>query len=169
MGSFSEKITVNNKIFTLRTAIPSEIDTLAKIIEEVFTELGWVFVIDDELPDYVKYNDHYSDPEENGLFAMECDGTIIGSIALKHDGIEPYLSRVYLKKEYRGYGLGQWMTVCMMDLARKRGHQQMHLWTDTRFEVAHNLYHKVGFVMTREIRSLHDINNSFEWKMSARL
>lgn len=167
MDAYSKEIQINDKTFVLRQATPSDIDTLAQIINDVFIELGWIFEIADELPDYVQYTDHYSNPEKNGLYALECDGYIIGSIALKHDGKEPYLSRVYLKKEFRGYGLGKWMTVLMMNLAKERGQKQIHLWTDTRFEVAHNLYHKVGFVMNRELRSLHDVNNSFEWKMSA--
>lgn len=169
MDAYTKKIQINDKTFVLRQAGPSDIVILAQIIHDVFNELGWVFEIVDELPDYVQYSAHYSDSEKNGLYALESEGIIIGSIALKYDGKEPYLSRVYLKKEFRGYGLGKWMTVLMMQLAKDRGHVQIHLWTDTRFEVAHSLYHNVGFVMTGDLRSLHDVNNSFEWKMSARL
>jgi GNAT superfamily N-acetyltransferase len=96
-------------------------------------------------------------------------GDIVGCIALKFNAEGPYLSRVYLRREVRGLGLGRWMSAQMLHIARKQGFLRIHLWTDTRFEDAHRMYQKLGFTFTGDIRSLHDINNTFEWKMEASL
>lgn len=94
---------------------------------------------------------------------------IVGCIALKFNAEGPYLSRVYLRVGVRGLGLGRWMSEQMLHIARRQGFGSIHLWTDTRFEDAHRMYRKLGFDFTGDIRSLHDINQTFEWKMVVRL
>jgi GNAT superfamily N-acetyltransferase len=94
---------------------------------------------------------------------------IVGCIALKFNAEGPYLSRVYLRAGVRGLGLGRWMSDQMLHIARRQGFGSIHLWTDTRFEDAHRMYRKLGFDFSGDIRSLHDINKTFEWKMVAPL
>jgi putative acetyltransferase len=143
---------------------------ISEIISSVFDEYGWKFVEIDELPDFVFFEKHYANPENAVLFSIidESD-QVVGSIALKNDGRGPYLSRVYLRAAYRGLGLGKWMTNYMMEMAKSRGFNSIYLWTDTRFLGAHRMYERLGFRMTGELRSLHDVNRSFEFKMEAGL
>ena len=170
MAQFQFK--VSDQIFTMEPTIESEIPQLSKIIESVFIEYNWIYVESDEVPDFLNFNQSYADPERGMIYTVKSitgKPEIIGCIALKFNNEGPYLSRVYLKEAFRGYGLGKWMSVEMMNLARERGFNHIHLWTDTRFIGAHHMYRKVGFSMSGLLRSLHDINNSFEFKMEAPL
>jgi putative acetyltransferase len=161
-----------NQTFWMEPTIESEIPHLSNIIESVFIEYNWSYVESDEVPDFINFNQAYADPERAMIFSVKSvtnNQEIIGCIALKFNNEGPYLSRVYLKQDFRGFGLGKWMSVEMMNLARERGFKHIHLWTDTRFIAAHHMYLRVGFSMSGLLRSLHDINNSFEFKMEAPL
>lgn len=164
--------------FKLRLANQDDIPALIRVIEEVFIEYGWIFVAKDELPDFLDFENYFKSntmqPGIPRLFTVErsTDGgkpRICGCIALKYNYEGAYLSRVYLQENVRGRGAGQWIVEEVMGISRLEGGAEMHLWTDTRFEAAHRLYEKLGFTKTNEIRSLHDINNSFEWKMVTKL
>ncbi|MCH8495170.1 MAG: GNAT family N-acetyltransferase [Balneolales bacterium] len=164
--------------FELRLASQDDIPALTRIIEDVFIEYGWIFVAKDELPDFLDFDVYFESntmqPGKPRLFKVErtTDGgksRICGCIALKFNIEGAYLSRVYLQENVRGKGVGQWIVEEVMGISRVEGGTEMHLWTDTRFEAAHRLYEKLGFAKTNEIRSLHDINNSFEWKMVTKL
>lgn len=164
------KTHIKGQSFILRPAEKSDISVMSDIISTVFDEYGWTFVEIDELPDFVFYEKHYSDPERAFLYALTDEsGQVVGSIAIKNGGRGPYLSRVYLKAEYRGLGLGKWMTSCVLEMAKSSGFNSIHLWTDTRFLDAHRMYERLGFRMTGDLRSLHDVNRSFEFKMETEL
>ncbi len=170
LGMNTMKTQINGQTFILRPAKEADIRLMSDIINTVFDEYGWTFVETDELPDFVFYESHYSNPERALLFALTDEkDNVIGSIAVKSGGRGPYLSRVYLMAEYRGFGLGKWMTSQVMELVKKRGFDSIHLWTDTRFVDAHRMYERLGFRMTGEIRSLHDVNRSFEFRMESEL
>jgi RimJ/RimL family protein N-acetyltransferase len=158
------------KDFEMRPARSSDIAALTEIIRGVFVEYEWIFVTAYELPDFVNFDSFYGTNESDRnprLFAIEArsTGRLVGCIALKYNEEGPYLSRVYLNKSDRGKGLGKWMVEQVMDIAQNEGFESIHLWTDTRFEAAHHLYRKLGFKGGNALRSLHDVNNSFEWKM----
>lgn len=154
----------------MRPAQASDLSALTEIIRSVFVEYEWIFVASDELPDFVDFETFYGTNEGDRnprLFAIEAKSTgrIVGCIALKYNSEGPYLSRVYLHKSARGKGLGKWMVEVVMDVAKNEEYESIHLWTDTRFEAAHHLYRKLGFKGGNALRSLHDVNHSFEWKM----
>jgi putative acetyltransferase len=158
--------TIQGHSYTLISARCSDVPFMSAIIRDVFDEYGWVFVELDELPDFVQYNEYYSDPQRARLYALtDSQGTILGSIALKVNAYGAYLSRVYLSQSHRGLGLGKWMTAQVMQIAINDGFKSLHLWTDTRFLDAHRMYERLGFQMSGELRSLHDVNHSFEYKM----
>jgi RimJ/RimL family protein N-acetyltransferase len=158
-----------NHSYRFRKFVPNDIPSLSKIIENVFIEYSWVYIEKDEVPDFVNFAEYYANGKKARLYTVELEGTsnpvIVGCIALKFNNEGPYLSRVYLTKAYRGLGLGKWMTNMVIDIARKEGHQTVHLWTDTRFLDAHAMYRRIGFERTTDLRSLHDVNTSFEFKM----
>ncbi len=154
--------------FTMRPSQIGDIPRLTSIICGVFDEYGWIFVAQDELPDFVDFATYYSNPNQARLFTIEerSDGkmSIVGCIGLKVNAEGAYLSRVYLDKSVRGKGLGKYMVLQTLKLAREDGFTSVHLWTDTRFTDAHGLYERIGFTHTGDLRSLHDTNKSFEWK-----
>jgi len=151
-------------------ARPDEIPALGNIVERVFHEYGWVFRLEDELPDFVNFHGYYGlNAMKAGrprLFTIRLDGErICGVIALKYNHEGACLSRVYLDEDVRGKGVGRWMIQHVLDLAESEGVDQVHLWTDTQFLGAHRLYKRLGFEMTSLLKPLHDQNRCFEWKM----
>lgn len=157
------------KSLVMRPAVVSDVPVLISVIETVFEEYGWIFVASDEVPDFIGFESFYSDPLKGKLFSVydtsDPEPEPVGCIALKYNSEGPYLSRVYLSQKYRGLGAGKWMTSAVLEIARSEGYPNIHLWTDTRFTDAHQLYNRLGFKKTQDMRSLHDVNTSFEWKM----
>ncbi len=142
-------------------ATKEDIPEMTAIIGDVFEEYGWIFDADEELPDFVAFETWYVGTEHR-LFCVWDGDRRIGSIAMKVGPEGPYLSRVYLKEEARGKGIGRMMTEFAFEEARKRGFTRIHLWTDTRLLTAHKMYEATGFTRMPLIRPLHEINISFE-------
>jgi putative acetyltransferase len=140
-----------------------DIPELTSIIGGVFVEYGWIFDAQDEVPDFVAFDTYYVGTEHR-LFTVWIGEERVGCIAVKVGPEGPYLSRVYLKKEARGKGIGRMMTEFAFDEARRRGFTHIHLWTDTRLLTAHKMYEATGFTRTPVIRALHEINFSFEYR-----
>lgn len=139
----------------------ADIPELIEIIGRVFEEYDWIFDANDELPDLVDF-DHYYVGTEHRLFTVWIGEQRVGCIAVKVGPEGPYLSRVYLKKDARGQGIGRMMTEFAFKDVRKRGFTHIHLWTDTRLLTAHKMYEATGFTRMPVIRALHEINISFE-------
>lgn len=142
-------------------ATKDDIPELTAIIGAVFEEYGWIFDAAEELPDFLNYERYYVGTEHR-LFTVWVDERRAGCIAVKVGPEGPYLSRVYLKKEVRGRGIGRMMTEFAFEEARSRGFTHIHLWTDTRLLTAHKMYEATGFTRMPVIRALHEINISFE-------
>ena len=160
--------------FTMDYAKAGDVADLTAIVARVFDEYGWVFSAEEELLDFIRFEEYYGStpggPGRPRLFSIRMDsGRICGVIALKFNEEGACLSRVYIDDDLRGQGVGTWMITRVLDLAASEGIDHIHLWTDTQFTGAHRLYERLGFTMTRIIRSLHDRNHCFEWKMEMAL
>jgi putative acetyltransferase len=162
---------VHYRDFVMDLARADQIPQLTAIVARVFEEYGWEFSASLELPDFEDFRAYYGDNRQEAgkprVFAIQsATGRICGVIALKFNEEGACLSRVYIDNDLRGRGIGTWMIQQVLDLAKSEGITSIHLWTDTQFTGAHRLYERMGFSMTRVIRSLHDINHCFEWKMT---
>ena len=51
-----------------------------------------------------------------------------------------------------------------MDAPAPRTIGELILWSDTRFDLAHRLYHRMGFRQTDERTLPNDINNTREYR-----
>ncbi len=149
-------------------ATKEDIPELIGIIGAVFGEYGWIFQPDEELPDFAEFEKWYVGTEHR-LFTVWDEGQRVGCIAVKVGAEGPYLSRVYLKKEMRGKGIGRMMTEFAFEEARRRGFTRIHLWTDTRLLTAHKMYEATGFTRMPVIRALHEVNFSFEYRYDRNL
>lgn len=123
------------------------------------------------------------DREERGLLApsqsydrfwvVAWRERILGTIALgEHDvddepGVE--LKKLYLHPWLRGCGFGRRLCTLVEDHARSTGRDLIELWTDTRFETAHAVYSHLGYRRTGEIRPLHDLSGTEEYRFLKRL
>ncbi|MEX0778500.1 MAG: GNAT family N-acetyltransferase [Balneolales bacterium] len=145
----------------IREAKKEDIPKLITIISDVFKEYSLIFDEQVELPDFVNFEEHYGNYEHT-LFVMEHNNKYAGcgALTLGENGGE--VKRVYVQKSFRGQGLGKKLVQHLINVANQQEAPHLHLWTDTRFTIAHHLYLSLGFTRTESQRPLNDINESFE-------
>ena len=123
------------------------------------------------------------DREERGLLApsrsydrfwvVTWQDRVLGTIALgEHEvdgepGVE--LKKLYVHPWLRGRGMGRRLCLLVEDHARSTRRGLIELWTDTRFETAHAMYAHLGYRRTGEIRPLHDLSRTEEYRFLKRL
>jgi putative acetyltransferase len=105
--------------------------------------------------------------EEQGgrLWVAELDGRVVASVALR-PGAEPgviALKSLYVARAARRRGLGARLAALVEDEALARGATVVELWTDTRFENAHRLYERLGYIRGPHTRELPDLSRSVEY------
>lgn len=94
--------------------------------------------------------------EEDGIWLLEDDGKIIGSIAIMgRSGQVAQLRYFLLLPEYRGRGLGNRLMRLAMDFCKTAGYKSVYLWTAEELHTAAHLYQKFGFKRTKEVHSNH--------------
>ncbi len=89
---------------------------------------------------------------------------MIGCIGLSprpNRGIE--LHKLYVRKDVRRQGVGTRLCELVESNAKERGASHLELWTDTRFETAHRVYEKRGYVRGPSTRELHDKSATVEY------
>lgn len=104
----------------------------------------------------------YFVPPQGAFWVLEADGRIVATVAVKLHDDNGEVKCLYVHPDLRGQGWGQRLTRHVMDYAREHGKPTMILWTDTRFETAHRMYEKMGYVRTG-FRDLADNNNTKEY------
>lgn len=72
------------------------------------------------------------------------------------------LKSLYVAASARRRRLAQTLTAVIEQAARTAGRNRMHLWSDTRFTDAHQLYRQLGYHQLPELRELHDKSNTVE-------
>lgn len=114
--------------------------------------------------------------EERGLLAPAssfeafwvleaADGAVVGCVAAatRVPGLRAELKKCYLRKDFRGRGLGRMLCAAVEEWARGRGLAEVELWSDTRFVAGHRAYQGLGWRRTGAVRELHDLSRSTEW------
>ncbi|MFT4192392.1 MAG: GNAT family N-acetyltransferase [Comamonas sp.] len=91
----------------------------------------------------------YADPL-GALLLARVDGDIAGCCALRpllgsDYGNACEIKRLYVRKPYRGFGLGRQLTEAILDAARHRGYACVLLDTLDAMEAARALYQDLGF------------------------
>jgi putative acetyltransferase len=104
------------------------------------------------------------------FWVVEEDGRIVacaGWSPYADGGVE--LKRLYVAKPVRRQGLGERLVGLVEYAARTHSADVVELWSDTRFEDAHRLYERLGYVRQPETRELHDASNSVEYHFRKQL
>ena len=76
------------------------------------------------------------------------------------------LSNYIVSISTRTYAGRDWVDACSRRVwigLASRGRGRVELWSDTRFEDAHRLYERLGYVKT-DTRELDDVNDTVEFK-----
>src|SRR5262245_48168765 len=140
-------------------AVAGDVPSVVHLIGRVFAEYGFVFDPPTELPDLFAFERHYTAPR-GAFFVVRDGGAIVGSVGVERlDEGRAELHRLYLDVGLRGRGTGRALAEAVIDWCRAQSIGHLVLWSDTRFDRAHVLYERMGFVKTGE-RTLPDDPNA---------
>lgn len=125
---------------------------------------GCVLDVHGEAPDLLAIATAYA--AKGGRFwVVEENGRLIASV-----GFSPapapgtvLLQKLYVARSARRKGLGSRLVDLVETDSIERGATAIELWSDTRFEPAHRLYERLGYVRNGATRELHDLSNSVEY------
>jgi GNAT superfamily N-acetyltransferase len=96
-------------------------------------------------------------------WVAEQDGEIVGSVAVATGKADAELMKLYVAPRARRGGLGAQLVRLAEAEAHARQSRRIVLWTDTRFEEAHRLYDRMGYVREPGTRMLHDASDTVEY------
>ena len=153
--------------FEFRPFEASDTGGLIEMIGECYQDYGETLeleTLDADLPQILAA---YGPP--HAFQVLVAEARVIGSVALKRSSGPVELKRLFLKREFRGRGLGKKMTLWAFDWARHCGETRMHFWSDVLFEEAHALYRHLGADDTGTRRHLGGVNDCYEYYFTMKL
>jgi ribosomal protein S18 acetylase RimI-like enzyme len=130
---------------TIREAEPEDLAGVRALIEEYVRALGVDLgfqEIDAELGDLATA---YAPPEGRILVAV-AGAELAGCVALRP--LAPgtcEMKRLYVRRAFRGTGLGRRLAVAVIDTARELGYERMRIDTLPQMQRARELYTALGF------------------------
>jgi GNAT superfamily N-acetyltransferase len=149
---------------TISSATAADVPGIVALIGRVYREYGFVYDPRVEVPDLLDFDTHYA-PPQGACFVVRDGETIVGSVGVERlDERRAELHRLYLDAELRGRGTGRALAEAVLAWCRARGIGHLILWSDTRFDLAHRLYTRMGFTRTGERILPGDINNTREYR-----
>lgn len=145
-------------------ASAEDVPGIVALVARVYAEYGFVCGPRGEFPDLFDFEAHYAPPR--GAFWVARDGSgIVGSVGVDLvDARTAELHRLYLDAALRGRGTGRALTETVFAWCRSRDIEHMILWSDTRFDLAHRLYTRMGFTRTGERVLPEDVNDTREYR-----
>ena len=160
--------------FRIRAVRDEDSAAILAVLEAVFAEYPNCFLELSEVPELVQPATSFA-AMDGAFWAADDDEGLAGFIALapSHDDRdEPgtiELKKLYTARRARGVGLGRTLIELVEAEAARRGARRIHLWSDTRFETAHRVYERLGYVRLPETRELHDVSDTVEFHYEKRL
>jgi len=124
----------------------------------------------DDLPDLLTPGSAFA--ARGGAFWVVEDGRGRVAACVALDFPEPRtaeLHRLYVRPDARGAGLGAGLVRLVEERARSEGATRVVFWSDTRFERAHRLYERLGYVRLPGTRELGDVSGSVEYRFEKSL
>ncbi|WP_298209094.1 GNAT family N-acetyltransferase [Acidovorax sp.] len=135
---------------TLRIAnSPAEMDAVRDIFREYASTLSVDLCFQDFENELAELPGDYAEPR-GALLLAEVEGSIAGCCALRPLDTADYpnaseMKRLYVRKAFRGFGLGRELAEAMLDRARQAGYACVLLDTLDEMESARALYTDLGF------------------------
>jgi len=147
----------------VRPAAEADAAGVITLIGRVFAEYGFVYDPAVEVQDLLRFSAHYA-PPRGAFFVVRHGGLIVGSVGVERvDAGTAELHRLYLDTELRGRRIGRALVEAVLDWCRESSISRLVLWSDTRFDLAHRLYTRMGFRQTGERVLADDINGTREY------
>lgn len=123
-----------------------EIGIVRNLFKEYADGLGFSLDFQDFESELAQLPGEYAFP--GGCIVLaHSDDSPAGVVALrKIDDLTCEMKRLYVKKVYRGYGIGKALSVEIIQMARKIGYQYIRLDTISSMKSAIAIYKSLGFV-----------------------
>ena len=124
-------------------------DTVRALFEEYAQSLNIDLCFQDFAAELHNLPGDYAAPR-GGLLLARVDGAVAGCCALRPLDMADYpnaaeMKRLYVRKAFRGFGLGRQLTESILDVARQAGYACVLLDTLDEMESARALYADLGF------------------------
>jgi GNAT superfamily N-acetyltransferase len=133
------------------------------LIGRVYAEYGFVWDPAVEVPDLFDFDTRYGVPRGT-FFVVREGGVVVGSVGVERlDGESAEIHRLYLEARLRGRGTGRALMEAALAWCRTEGLTRVTLWADTRFDRAHQLYTRLGFIRGPERVLPDDLNATREY------
>ena len=128
---------------------PAEWDAVRDIFREYASTLGVDLCFQDFECELAQLPGDYAEPR-GALLIAEVEGALAGCCALRPLDNADYpnaseMKRLYVRKAFRGFGLGRELAEAMLDRARQAGYACVLLDTLDDMESARALYTDLGF------------------------
>ncbi len=132
-----------------QAATPQDLDAARAAIREYADGLGIDLCFQGIDRELASLPGEYA-PPRGALLLAEVDGAIAGCVALRPLDTSDYpgaaeMKRLYVRKPFRGFGLGRQLAEAVLDAARQAGHACVLLDTLSDMEAARALYEDLGF------------------------
>jgi putative acetyltransferase len=164
-------MTAMEQHIVIRSARDEDADGLIRLVSNAFAEYpGCALDVDADMPELRKPATA-ARAEKGRWWVAELDGAVVGSVAVTPVAASARpeqekiveLKRLYVSPLARRRGLGAHLVALAESEAKSRDARTLILWTDTRFEDAHRLYDRLGFVRAPDTRALNDGSNTVEY------
>jgi GNAT superfamily N-acetyltransferase len=145
-------------------AVLDDVPEVIALIGRVYREYEFVYDPPTEVPDLLAFDRHYQAPRGAFFVAREA-GQLVGSVGVERlDDGTAELHRLYLDVDLRGRGTGRLLVEVVLGWCRAERIGHLVLWSDTRFDLAHRLYERMGFRQTGERVLPEDVNQTREYR-----
>lgn len=133
----------------LAATFPQDLDIVRQILQEYADSTGIDLEFQNFAAELAQLPGEYAPPRGQLLLAT-VDGALAGCCALRALDTSDYpnaaeLKRLYVRRPFRGFGLGRELTEAMLDHARQAGYDCVLLDTLDDMEAARALYAELGF------------------------
>ena len=129
---------------------PHDLEAVREIFQEYADGLGIDLCFQQFDAELAGLPGEYQEPR-GGLLLAWVDGAVAGCCALRPLDNADYpnaaeMKRLYVRKAFRGFGLGRQLSEAMLDTARRAGYACVLLDTLSEMDAARSLYEDLGFV-----------------------
>ncbi|QHI99087.1 GNAT family N-acetyltransferase [Xylophilus rhododendri] len=137
------------QIELISPSTPQELDAAREIIQEYVESLAVDLTFQDVSAELIALPGEYAEPR-GGLLLALVDGEVAGCCAIRPMDLSDYpnaceMKRLFVRRAFRGFGLGRQLAEATLDLARRAGYANVLLDTLDEMESARVLYADLGF------------------------